>query len=122
MMSKAPLSKFCKLARRLGARQAQVISTETIVTSPWVRLKCQYGCAGYGETLTCPPYSPPSEEMEKVVKSFRKAILVQGDEHSPISEIVVKLEREAFLAGYYKHELRIIFRCQKCNPFNYKEL
>ena len=21
-----------------------------------------------------------------------------------------------------KHELRIIFRCQKCNPFNYKEL
>ena len=24
--------------------------------------------------------------------------------------------------GNIEHELRIIFRCQKCNPFNYKEL
>lgn len=120
-MSNVQLNKFCKLARKLGALHAKVISTDTIVTSAWVRLKCQYGCDGYGGTLTCPPYSPPPEEAEKAVKSFKKAILVHGDEHTEISKIVVKLEREAFLAGYYKAWSMGSGPCRLCRSCNVEE-
>jgi len=38
--------EFCKLAQELGAKDAKVISTKDVFTSPWVRQKCQYGCGG----------------------------------------------------------------------------
>jgi len=93
---------FCKLARKSGAISAKVISTDTVVTAPWVRLKCQYGCDGYGGCLTCPPYSPMPEKTREVLKHYRKALLVHGDDHADITRIVARLEREAFLSGYYK--------------------
>ncbi|MCK5614996.1 hypothetical protein KAR91_74730, partial [Candidatus Pacearchaeota archaeon] len=49
------MEKYAKQAIKHGARDAKEISADTIVTAPWVRLKCQYGCGGYGQRLTCPP-------------------------------------------------------------------
>ena len=88
------LENFCKLAVKKGAKDAKIISTETIVVSSWVRLKCKFGCDGYGEALTCPPFSPTPEETKEVLKSYKKAILIHGDEHADVSEIAVYLERK----------------------------
>lgn len=96
------INTFCQKAKRLGARDAKVISTKSIITSPWVRMKCQYGCDGYGECLTCPPYSPTPHETRKIIGSYKEAILIKGDEHSDISTIAQKIERLLFLEGYYK--------------------
>ena len=106
---------FCKFAKKLGAIHAKVISVDTVVTAPWVRLKCQYGCDAYGEYLTCPPYSPPPEKTREVLKHYRKAILVHGDDYTDISKIVVRLEREAFLSGYYKAYGMGSGPCDLCN-------
>jgi hypothetical protein len=35
----------------------KVIPAKTIATAEWVRLKCRFGCDGFGQSLTCPPYS-----------------------------------------------------------------
>ncbi len=86
-----------------GAEEVKIISPENVFTGRWVRLKCQYGCGGYGKSLTCPPYSPKPEETEKILSDYEDALLI----HFPtsvedISNIMVDLEREAFLSGFYK--------------------
>ena len=96
------LEAFCRFARKLGAAEVTVIFPGTVVTAPWVRWKCQYGCGGYEGCLTCPPYSPTPGETREVLKEYKKAILIHGDEYTDVSEIAVKLEKEAFLSGYYK--------------------
>ena len=102
--TQAPFAKFCRSAERLGAKEAKVISTKNVFTAAWVRKKCQFGCDGYGCCLTCPPFSPSPEETRKVLNDYHTAILVHCGDGQPedVKDIVVQLEREIFLSGYYK--------------------
>ena len=102
MLIEDDLVRFCESARGFGAVEARPVSPETVVTAPWVRLKCQYGCGGYGRRLTCPPYSPTPEQMRAVLDGFTWAILVRGDDKTDMSQVVADLEREVFLAGYHQ--------------------
>ena len=95
------LNHFLERARELGAKEAKVISAKSIVTAPWVRAKCQYGCPMYGSRLTCPPHSPSPDKTREIIASFKKAILVEG-EMLKVTPLVAALEREMFLDGYYK--------------------
>ena len=52
------LDTYAEKAKSLGVSKAEIIDAKNVVVENWVRLKCQYGCGGYGECLTCPPYSP----------------------------------------------------------------
>ncbi len=116
------LDKFCKLARKLGAKGAKVVSTKHVFTSPWVRWKCQYGCGGYGQRLTCPPYSPSPEETRKVLDSYETAILIHcSGEWGDVTGIVVQVEREIFLSGYYKAFALGAGPCDLCTKCNLKE-
>jgi len=49
--------KYIKKAKSMGITEAKIIDPKSVVVGDWVRLKCQYGCGGYGKNLTCPPYS-----------------------------------------------------------------
>ena len=111
---KSTLDRFCRAARKFGAKDAKVISAKTIFTAPWVRLKCQFGCGGYGRCLTCPPYSPEPEQTRKVIDSYKKAVLVHvdSDDWKDIKKIVLKLETEVFFAGYYR---ALAFGAGPCN-------
>ncbi len=95
-------AKYIKRAKELGARGAKVIPSKTIVAAEWVRLKCQFGCDGYGACLTCPPHSPTPATTREMLKHYRHGLLIHGDEYSDIRSIVVTLEREMFLDGYFK--------------------
>jgi len=95
-------TKYIKSAKDLGVKEAKIISSKSIVAAEWVRLKCQFGCDGYGRTLTCPPYSPTPEQTRGMISYYEYALLVHGDEYAGISNIVSRLEREIFLDGYYK--------------------
>jgi predicted metal-binding protein len=95
------LNHFLRRANELGAKEAKIISAQSIVTAPWVRAKCQYGCPMYGSRLTCPPHSPSPDETREIIASYKKAILVEGV-MLKVTHLVAALEREMFLAGYYK--------------------
>jgi len=112
--------KYIKQAKKLGAIDAKLISAGSIITAPWVRIKCRFGCDGYGQCLTCPPYSPTPEETEKVIKCYKNAILIHGDDHTDVSRIAVKLERQAFLDGYHKAFAMGSGPCRLCNDCNLK--
>jgi predicted metal-binding protein len=121
-MTKKSLEFLCKRALKLGARDAKIIKVTTIKTAAWVREKCHYGCSGYGESLTCPPYSPRPDETQKVLDSFKKAILIHCDSNSEkdISEIVAQIEKAAFLYGFYKAWGMGAGPCRLCSDCNLK--
>lgn len=96
------VEKYVQPALKLGALEAKPISTQSIVTGRWVRLKCQFGCGGFAQCLTCPPFSPEPEQTAAMLKEYRTALLIHGDDHTDVTRIAVKLEREAFLDGCYK--------------------
>ncbi len=88
-------------ATAFGARSARLIRASTIATAPWVRLKCQFGCDGYGTSRCCPPHTPLPDETRRAIDAYERAILFEAGRNEP-KKIAVRLEREAFLAGYYK--------------------
>lgn len=119
-MKKKTLQELCRRAVKLGAKDARVIPAATIKTAAWVRSKCQFGCDGFAGCLTCPPYSPLPEVTRKIIAFYKKAILVHATSRigADISEIVVKLEREAFLSGYYKAFAMGAGPCRLCRECN----
>jgi predicted metal-binding protein len=97
------MDSIIEKALKLGANNAVPISTDKVVVANWVRLKCQYGCGGWGKALTCPPYSPTPQQMVEILREYKSAILVhKKGSWSDIRENMAELERDAFLAGYYK--------------------
>ena len=71
-----PVKSFCKRAIEMGIDGAKMIDPGSIVTAEWVRMKCQFGCPGFGESLCCPPHSPTPDVTRKVIDSYRIAILL----------------------------------------------
>lgn len=121
MTKKNPIEKYTKRAVKLGAHDARQISTETIVTAPWVRVKCQYGCDGYGQRLTCPPYSLTPEETAQMLKDYQIAVLIHSDDHIDITSIVTRIEREALFDGYYKAFGMGAGPCRLCDECNIED-
>lgn len=109
------IAGFCDLAVKLGAPEAKVIRPKDVVTAEWVRLKCQYGCGGYGWHLTCPPHSPTPETTRKVLDGYQWAILLHGDEETELRRVGAELERRIFLAGCYKAFAFVCGPCLLCD-------
>jgi len=102
---------YCKRALERGVNGAKAIDPCSIATAEWVRMKCQFGCPGYGMRLCCPPYAPSPDVTRKVIDAYQKAILLhrqigespkRREETKAFNEIIVQLEIEIFLDGHYK--------------------
>jgi predicted metal-binding protein len=86
-----------------GFRRAVPIPVEKIVTAPWVRLKCRYGCNGYGKNLQCPPNGRDDLETERLLGSYKWALLLEGAPPGrQFHHLLVSLEKKAFLSGLHK--------------------
>jgi predicted metal-binding protein len=80
MLSQMGLEKFeflTKMALKMGAVDAKIITTDKIVVEDRIVLKCKVGCPNYGKTLTCPPYTPTAEEFRKIVSEYRYALFMK---------------------------------------------
>jgi len=102
-----PAEVYCEKALESGMDGVKAIDPRSIVTAEWVRMKCQFGCPGFGMSHCCPPHSPTPDVTRKVIDSYEKAILLhrrlkRGERSKGFSETVVRLEIEIFLDGYYK--------------------
>jgi predicted metal-binding protein len=98
--------------------EAKLIETASIVTAPWVRIKCRYGCDGYNTSLSCTPHTPTYLETREVIASYQHALLIHCKVIGSPAAIVCNLERRIFLAGFHKAfgfgstPCRL---CKKCN-------
>jgi predicted metal-binding protein len=118
-----PLEFYCKKAMEKEIDGAKAIDPRSIVTADWVRMKCQYGCPGYGGRLCCPPHTPTPEVTRKVIDSYEKALLLhqrldKGRKTKNFNETIVRLEVEIFLDGYYKAWSMGSGPCRLCEECN----
>lgn len=92
---------WVELAKKFGATDAKIIDAGSVVTAAWVQMKCRYGCEHYNTSPCCPPATPSYKETQEIIRCYHTALLIQS--HSlAMHELLLKLERELFLAGYYK--------------------
>jgi predicted metal-binding protein len=94
-----------------------------VVTAPWVRLKCQFGCPGYDRGYCCPPHTPTPAETRAVLDSYHRALLFHIEvPHRPEKEkryrayfeMLTDLEGEMFKDGYYKAFVLLAGPCRIC--------
>jgi predicted metal-binding protein len=124
--SSQSLDKLISIAKKFGATDAKLIKPSAVAVRDWVRLKCRYGCPNYGSCLTCPPYSPTPEETRRILNEYETAMLVRfGDTPKNnekgvreyghgVGSMMVKIEREVFLEGYYAAFAYSAGHCQLC--------
>ncbi|MBN1254500.1 MAG: DUF2284 domain-containing protein [Deltaproteobacteria bacterium] len=121
---KEKLSLYITMALEQGADHAKIIKTSSIITAPWVRIKCQFGCFGYGRSHCCPPHTPTPKETQQVLDSYTHAILLHQHWQKgykvvdEFNELVVNLEITLFLDGYYKAWSMGSGPCRKCKRCN----
>ena len=123
MLSNKGLETYCQKALSAGTTQVTVIEGKQIITSPWVRWKCQFGCQNYDKYYCCPPRTPTPEQTRQMLDSYNRAILFHLQwTHSQQSgrvikahlEITVSLERDLFLDGYYRAFSLLAGPCMLC--------
>lgn len=92
--------QLCDTAKQKpGVIDARIISPSDVETGAWVRLKCQFGCGCYGQCLVCPPFTPPPEQMRKVLDAYDRAVLIHFEPEAKIKATIADLEREIFLCS-----------------------
>ena len=108
-----------------GYEDYKWIDPQKIVVAQWVRMKCMFGCGGYGRSGACPPNTPTVMECERFFHEYAAAIILHfagsmdkpEDRHAwsrKINTRLVKLERDVFLAGFERAFLMFMDSCSFC--------
>jgi predicted metal-binding protein len=108
-----------------GVVDFKFIEPGRIVVAQWVRMKCMYGCSGYGKSACCPPNVPSVSECRRFFDEYRAAAIFHFEkkvkkpmDRRPwargINISLLELEREVFLSGYPKAFLLFIDSCHLC--------
>jgi predicted metal-binding protein len=93
MLSQIGLEKFDflrKMAIKMGAVDAKVITADKVIVEDRIVLKCKVGCVNYGKTLACPPYTPTAEEFRKIVSEYSYALFMKFTSHAKADAEVAK--------------------------------
>lgn len=132
------LHKLVEKALALGASGAKTVDVASIRTGAWTRWKCQFGCPNYGKTLCCPPFVPDYAATQRFLQEFIRGIIIQYtfplngvavenfaaadlSMSNGLLEILLNLEREAFLQNHYKAFALKAGRCRLCKECNLKQ-
>jgi predicted metal-binding protein len=119
------LEKYWSRITGAGGVEAKVVHPSSVVTAPWVRLKCQFGCVRFGKGYCCPPDTPRPEEMRKILDAYDRAILFhiiaekrsgkgRRDLLQKIFRSLVDLEGEIFKDGFHKAFVLLAGPCDLC--------
>lgn len=111
--------------RQHGFEDFRWLDPKEIIVAQWVRMKCMFGCAGYGKNACCPPNVPSVEECRAFFQEYAKGVIFHfahavekpEDRHQWSKGINTKLsalEREVFLAGHNKAFLLFMDSCSLC--------
>ena len=119
------MKRIEKMADAQGLKDFKWIRPRSVVLGEWVRMKCNYGCGGYGKRKTCPPDVPSVEECTKFFGEYQHGLLfhfakkLKNPEmrHSWSGEInrrMLDLEKKVFLSGFQKAFMFPMAPCRLC--------
>jgi predicted metal-binding protein len=114
-----------KIIKSFGFSDYKWIGASDIVVANWVRFKCMFGCKSYGNKASCPPQVPSIQECKDFFSEYNRAVLIHirkqlefPDDRlkwgKEINTELIKVEREVFLAGYYKTFVLFMDECHMC--------
>ncbi len=102
-------------ALELGFNHIVSIHPKDVVTAPWVRQKCRYGCSNFNKKPQCPPNGMDDTRTRRLLDSYSKAYLVRGTPPGhPFYKNLLALEKKAFLDGYHKAFVFGAGSCSAC--------
>ena len=108
-------------AEKRGAKELKIIKTNNIIVEDWVYWKCRFGCPSYGKFLTCPPYSPNPKQTRALLRDYECALLIRYESTEDYHKLLLELEREVFLRGFYKAWSLTAGTCHLCQVCNISE-
>jgi len=117
------LEKYCLAAIEGGATHVKQVHPSSVITAPWVLLKCQFGCPGYGTGYCCPPHTWTFDRTREILDSYDRAILIHIElpdmpDREKLNrkylDAMVELEGEMFKEGFYKAFVFLAGPCKLC--------
>lgn len=96
------LAPFLAQLRAAGSDLQLLIDPASVVTAPWVRFKCRFGCKNYGKMPLCPPNTPDEQEMRRLLAAYSVGILYRVRGKVPAQGLAAPVLRALCAAGYYK--------------------
>ena len=96
-----------------------------IAVAQWVRMKCTYACDGYARPATCPPTAPPVDDCIRFFADYERIAVIHMQQAGcdeagltawkiEVNAKLLRLERDVFLAGYYKALVLFPATCSYC--------
>ena len=124
-MKRRDLQAYISSVTKRRPAEAKIIDPGSVVTAPWVRLKCKYGCEMYGREYCCPPETPTPEQTRGVLDGYQRGILfhyqaakkkggTRRKGRRDFLDAIVELEGEMFKEGYYKAFALLSGPCSLC--------
>ena len=124
-MNSAAKKGIEKLAVAHGLKDFKWMDPGKIIVGHWVRMKCNFGCPGYGKRRTCPPYLPAVEECLKFFKEYKRGLFfhfvkrfkdpeMRHPWSKEVNQRMLNLEREVFLSGFEKAFMFPQAPCRLC--------
>lgn len=109
-----------------GFTEIKFIHSPQIVTSRWVRLRCQYLCNHKRQSDTVPPFSPSTEEISDILEEYKFGLMFRRQVPIPLQrdhqtlwgefeQAMVEAENEAFIRGYNKAFATGVGNCLFCH-------
>ncbi len=112
------MDRYIKLALESDAQHAKVISPGDIVFDRRVILKCKWGCEDQFEPnrIKCGTRGLSFEEAKETVHSYNQILLIHHHDVVTLSRTARKIERAAFLDGFYlASSLNCCHVCKNCS-------
>ena len=105
------MEKYIHLANELKMVNAMVISPKEIFFDIRAILKCRWGCEDFFQNnIRCHTRDTTYQERVEMVRRYNDILLVHSHDPRELSDVVLEIERRAFLDGYY-----FAFAIRTCN-------
>jgi predicted metal-binding protein len=110
------MEKYITLAKDLKMLNARLISPVDIHFDIRAILKCRWGCEEFSENNTkCHTRNTSYTERVAMVKNYNRILLVHSQNANKLSSALLKIERTAFLDGFYfAFAIRYCHVCKNC--------
>ncbi|MFC1838915.1 DUF2284 domain-containing protein [Thermodesulfobacteriota bacterium] len=109
--------KYISMAKESGMENAVIITPDDIFFDIRAVLKCRWGCEDYfRQSIKCSTRGTTFDERKDMVKSYKDILLLHSHDARDLSKTVLKIERAAFLDGYYfSFGIRYCRLCRECS-------
>lgn len=97
-----PRSRLVTSIKEMGFQSVSPIPVEAVQVPEWADLRCRFGCGNYGKPH-CRPDSLTPQKTRAMLRDYTHCLLLEGaPPTSEFQRLVLKAEKEAFKAGFYK--------------------